>query len=845
VTLIVSSVLFYMRVCYILEEGFDAPELKPNQLPLAYNSKSMPSVILTVFIEQMVALIFVVICCVIWVRCHGRRSWLTAKAEVGSYRDSMNSKVNCRESSLTLRVKEKAESKLCMGPCLLTLLFLPVSILAHMIVREAPSPAAMGDLPLKCEQCFTVVCSCDAPFLQVEDQHKHFDGGERLPGKDLEITFESVQGRCETAGTTSLELPATCTLSGSEEYECPDVDSDSWRHEWLTSQTGHLYQNLVYGTGGVAFQLGLFDTSWLHFQGSEIVFEGIEMTNAYEFVPAVIIFVILALVTFLYMERLQYDLRDAAVEIQDEVFGAKTAGYGFRCLPTSTVYSCCTCLENLCCCCLSGASLSQLLRIRLTLLLLYVTVVFLTQVAGTEQKSCFYRPLVFGSLDECSVSDRFLLIMARQCKGLIGSITLDDLLGQYFRSIVMHGIILPSIVIPETIALIADQIWNRNKTVSTQASQDEAIEKVHYEAVCVLKEQYSCSEDKAEEGWDQFLKPLVEAFDPFYLAKAPTSARQIVKIAMMQRLCQNFEKHLEETHSCPPDDAEQYASYLKEYLKYCANPEDMLRRLLEDVVQAGPAAYLRMEAKLRKMLPAEKPGPEESVVGMPVAVGGGERSQKLPCPQNCSTTGCPRDPWNRKAGEACCRACTATSGAKHGPNCEKRFFNKVNRVFSPSDRVQGERSSRSQLTTSSFPASDDGSQVSRPPTGTFRTEAEERTVSVDTGPGESAESVPVATEESMESLPSIEDDDPPPPSPLIGLQPRVKRKVTRPIRLDGDPWSGYTNENPQVHTCATGGCPRVPWNGQPGEYCCRTCARTGGKSHGAVCEASFTAEPWR
>jgi nicotinic acid mononucleotide adenylyltransferase len=34
-------------------------------------------------------------------------------------------------------------------------------------------------------------------------------------------------------------------------------------------------------------------------------------------------------------------------------------------------------------------------------------------------------------------------------------------------------------------------------------------------------------------------------------------------------------------------------------------------------------------------------------------------------------------------------------------------------------------------------------------------------------------------------------------------------------------------------------CPRLSWNGQRGEFCCRTCGNTGGRKHGPVCEANW------
>jgi len=39
----------------------------------------------------------------------------------------------------------------------------------------------------------------------------------------------------------------------------------------------------------------------------------------------------------------------------------------------------------------------------------------------------------------------------------------------------------------------------------------------------------------------------------------------------------------------------------------------------------------------------------------------------------CCNPGCPRQSWNGKDGETCCRSCTNTKGARHGPDCEKKF----------------------------------------------------------------------------------------------------------------------------------------------------------------------------
>merc|ERR1712203_487713 len=39
----------------------------------------------------------------------------------------------------------------------------------------------------------------------------------------------------------------------------------------------------------------------------------------------------------------------------------------------------------------------------------------------------------------------------------------------------------------------------------------------------------------------------------------------------------------------------------------------------------------------------------------------------------CSTRGCTRRSWNGQPGEACCRSCTKSGGASHGPQCEKAF----------------------------------------------------------------------------------------------------------------------------------------------------------------------------
>lgn len=39
--------------------------------------------------------------------------------------------------------------------------------------------------------------------------------------------------------------------------------------------------------------------------------------------------------------------------------------------------------------------------------------------------------------------------------------------------------------------------------------------------------------------------------------------------------------------------------------------------------------------------------------------------------------------------------------------------------------------------------------------------------------------------------------------------------------------------------CSRAGCTRAPWNGQPGEACCRTCPASQGDKHGKDCERKF------
>lgn len=38
----------------------------------------------------------------------------------------------------------------------------------------------------------------------------------------------------------------------------------------------------------------------------------------------------------------------------------------------------------------------------------------------------------------------------------------------------------------------------------------------------------------------------------------------------------------------------------------------------------------------------------------------------------CSNSGCNREPWNGKAGETCCRTCSHSKGARHGPECIRK-----------------------------------------------------------------------------------------------------------------------------------------------------------------------------
>jgi len=49
----------------------------------------------------------------------------------------------------------------------------------------------------------------------------------------------------------------------------------------------------------------------------------------------------------------------------------------------------------------------------------------------------------------------------------------------------------------------------------------------------------------------------------------------------------------------------------------------------------------------------------------------------------------------------------------------------------------------------------------------------------------------------------------------------------------------YT-EDGKAPSCSTHGCPRAPWNGQPGEACCRTCRKSNGSAHGPDCDQKFS-----
>ena len=42
------------------------------------------------------------------------------------------------------------------------------------------------------------------------------------------------------------------------------------------------------------------------------------------------------------------------------------------------------------------------------------------------------------------------------------------------------------------------------------------------------------------------------------------------------------------------------------------------------------------------------------------------------CLQACSTRGCPRPSWNGDAAVGCCRTCSNTGGAAHGPVCDEQ-----------------------------------------------------------------------------------------------------------------------------------------------------------------------------
>jgi hypothetical protein len=59
------------------------------------------------------------------------------------------------------------------------------------------------------------------------------------------------------------------------------------------------------------------------------------------------------------------------------------------------------------------------------------------------------------------------------------------------------------------------------------------------------------------------------------------------------------------------------------------------------------------------------------------------REEEHPQEHQCPIRGCCRAPWNGQDGERCCRTCGMTRGARHGPDCQRKFRSKASTAAAP------------------------------------------------------------------------------------------------------------------------------------------------------------------
>ena len=72
---------------------------------------------------------------------------------------------------------------------------------------------------------------------------------------------------------------------------------------------------------------------------------------------------------------------------------------------------------------------------------------------------------------------------------------------------------------------------------------------------------------------------------------------------------------------------------------------------------------------------------------------------------------------------------------------------------------------------------------------------------------------------------------------LVSKMNRVYKAVER--RLQEKPPRGFVGPKLTIKKdiqCPGNGCTRQPWNGLPGQRCCRSCKKSGGERHGPDCE---------